>query len=107
MSKAILHLASQNWPMESKDWEASDGTMCTWRAARGMPSRCSLVVWAEHIALLFGLQMAMGSVARRLLWTGTLVAQKWAVQPVSTIAGVEAITAGGPRAGTGTTGNLV
>jgi hypothetical protein len=31
------------------------------------------------------------------------VAQKWAVQPVSTMAGVEAIMTGGPRAGTGTT----
>ena len=47
----------------------------------------------------------MGSVARRLLWTGIEVVQKWAVQPVSAIAGVECRKVGGPMAGIGVGAN--
>lgn len=43
----------------------------------------------------------MGARARRLLWTGMSVVQKWAVLPVSAMAGVVARVAGGPIAGTG------
>ena len=94
--KATVQPASQNCPMEINDWDSRAGTMWTWRAARGKSGRKSSAVWVEYMISPFGLWMAIGTEAMRLLCTGISTVQKWAVQPVSAMATVEKTGMGGP-----------
>jgi hypothetical protein len=62
--------------------------MCTWRAERGREGRWSSPSCVDVMREPFGLQIVMGLVVGRRFRTGALMVQKWAVQPVSAIAGV-------------------
>jgi hypothetical protein len=105
--KATVQPASQNWPMEIRDFESRAGTMWTWQAASGKLNKLSSAVWVEHMMLPLGLEKAMGVVARRLLMTGVSLVQKWAVLPVSAMARVESRTGvRGPSTGTEVGANL-
>jgi hypothetical protein len=75
--------------------------MCTWWAERGREGRWSSPSCVDVMREPFGLRIVMGLVVGRRFRTGALMVQKWAVQPVSAIAGV------GRRGGQGDKGGPI
>lgn len=75
--------------------EERAGTMWTWRAEGGSSGRSSSASCVETMREPLGFRIVIGVVAGRLLMTGAVIVQKWAVLPVSAMAGQ--LVEGGPK----------
>lgn len=87
--KVMSQPASHNCPIERREAEASSGTICTCRAAGGRRGRSSSASCVESMTEPLGLRIVMGEREGRRLRTGAEIVQKWAVLPVSAMAGAE------------------
>lgn len=90
--------ASHNCPNEMRECVAKSGTMWTWVAVAGRTGMLSEASWVDTMIVPLGLRMEMGLLVTRLLMRGISVVQKWAVLPVSRMAGRYVVGAGLPAA---------
>ena len=81
-----LHPALHSFTTETKEWEASPGTMWASLALGGSIGSAIFAVWVELMVDPFGSLMCKGSVAIFLLVTGAVESRKWLDAPESKIA---------------------
>ena len=86
-SKLTWQPASQNCPMDRSGSDASAGTMCPVRAARGKSGQSSVASWVDTMTEPFGLWIWIGLAVGRTLVTGACTGKKCDVHPVSAMAG--------------------
>ena len=81
-----LHPALHSFTTETKEWEASPGTMWASLALGGSIGSAILAVWVEWMVDPFGNLMCRGSVDIFLSVTGALESRKWLDAPESNMA---------------------